>query len=31
MNAQTMIELNNGVQIPQLGFGTFRVSEEVTQ
>lgn len=31
MNAQTMIELNNGVQIPQLGFGTFRVSEDVTQ
>ena len=31
MNAQTMIALNNGVQIPQLGFGTFRVSEDVTQ
>lgn len=31
MSAQTTIELNNGVHIPQLGFGTFRVSEDVTQ
>lgn len=31
MNAQPTIELNNGVHIPQLGFGTFRVSEDVTQ
>ena len=31
MSTQPLIELNNGIQIPQLGFGTFRVSVEETQ
>ncbi len=31
MSKQPTIELNNGVHIPQLGFGTFRVSEDETQ
>lgn len=31
MTTQPMITLNNGVQIPQLGFGTFRVDEAETQ
>lgn len=31
MTNQPMLELNNGVQIPQLGFGTFRVDEAQTQ
>ena len=31
MTDQPMIELNNGVRIPQLGFGTFRVDEAETQ
>lgn len=31
MTEQPVIELNNGVRIPQLGFGTFKVDEDVTQ
>lgn len=31
MTTQPSITLNNGVQIPQLGFGTFRVREQQTQ
>lgn len=31
MTTQPLLTLNNGVQIPQLGFGTFRVDEKVTQ
>ncbi|AXH96218.1 aldo/keto reductase [Ornithinimicrobium avium] len=31
MTTQPMLELNNGVRIPQLGFGTFRVDEAQTQ
>lgn len=31
MTTPSMITLNNGVQIPQLGFGTFRVTEADTQ
>ncbi|GGK77531.1 aldo/keto reductase [Ornithinimicrobium pekingense] len=31
MTNQPMLELNNGVRIPQVGFGTFRVDEKETQ
>ena len=31
MTNQPMLELNNGVRIPQIGFGTFRVDEKETQ
>ena len=31
MTSQPTLTLNNGVEIPQLGFGTFRVDEDVTQ
>ena len=31
MTNQPMLELNNGVRIPQVGFGTFRVDETETQ
>ncbi len=31
MTNQPMLELNNGVRIPQAGFGTFRVDEVETQ
>ena len=31
MTEQPRIALNNGVEIPQLGFGTFQVDEEETQ
>lgn len=31
MTTQPMIELNNGVRIPQVGFGTFRVDDAETQ
>lgn len=31
MSQVPMITLNNGVQIPQVGFGTFKVGAEVTQ
>ena len=31
MTSQPTLTLNNGVRIPQLGFGTFRVDEKDTQ